>query len=135
MVIPPPMPASVREAFAAFDAPETARLERLRALIFEVAAEMPGAGPVVETLKWGQPSYAAPSGTPLRLGLTASGDPALFAHCQSRVIPEARQLAGTDLRFEGNRAVVLPLDTPLPEGALRQVVHAALTYRLVRKST
>lgn len=128
----PLTPEPIRTAFATFDPAKRARLERLRALIFEVAEETPGVGPVSETLKWGQPSYATPKGTPLRLGLTSSGDPALFAHCQSRVILDAHSQFWTDLNFEGNRAIVLSVDVPLPEDALRQVIHSALTYRLCR---
>ncbi|MCI5109726.1 MAG: DUF1801 domain-containing protein [Marivita sp.] len=132
MVNPPPIPAQVQEALDRFDAPRKSLLEQLRALIFDVAAGAPEAGPVTETLKWGQPSYASARGTPLRLGLTADGNPAVFAHCQSRVIPEARSLFAEDLQFEGNRAIVLRVDAPIPEDALRQVIHAALTYRLNR---
>ena len=106
------------------------RLITLRRLIFDLAAQTEGVGPVTETLKWGQPSYSVPSGTPLRLGVTKSGDPALFAHCQTRVISDARAVFEGALQFEGNRAVVLPVDMPIASGELGQVILSALTYRL-----
>ncbi len=101
-------------------------------MIFEVATETPEVGEVTETLKWGQPSYATATGTPVRLGVVTSGQPALFVHCQTRVIADARAVFGQELGFEGNRAVVLPVDAATSDDALRQIIHAALTYRLGR---
>ncbi|WP_299784690.1 DUF1801 domain-containing protein [uncultured Marivita sp.] len=103
---------------------------KLRALVFDVAHGVPNPGPVSETLKWGQPSYAVRTGTPLRLGVTKSGLPAMLVHCQTTVIADARSVFDGDLRFEGNRAVVIPPNAVFPEAALRQVIHAAVTYRV-----
>lgn len=105
-------------------------LHHLRGLIFDVAATIPAVGAVTETLKWGQPSFAVQTGTPVRLGVSKSGVPALLVHCQTTVVSDARAFLGTDLSFEGNRAVLVPMDGPFPDAALRQVIHAALTYRL-----
>ncbi|MBO6884604.1 MAG: hypothetical protein JJ869_13655 [Marivita sp.] len=72
--------------------PDTARLVlvRLREAIFEVASTIQNAGQVTETLKWGQPSYAVATGTPLRLGITKTGGPATFVHCQTTVVADER---------------------------------------------
>jgi len=130
MIDAPAMPATVVPAFEAVPAEPRAVLLHVRALIFEIAAGLPDAARMSETLKWGQPSYAVPTGTPLRLGLTRDGQPALFAHCQTRVVADARAVLDTALEFEGNRAILVPMDRPFPDAALRQVIHAALTYRL-----
>lgn len=128
-------PAIPDDILAALDAlPNSARpvLVRLRGVIFDVASTVPGAGDVSETLKWGQPSYAVSTGTPLRLGVTKTGIPSLFVHCQTSVVSDARSVLAADLQFEGNRAVLVAQDTAFPEAALRQVIHAALSYRLAR---
>ncbi len=128
----PAIPNDIAAAFEGLPALAQPVLLRLRDLIYEVAATVPGTTVVIETLKWGQPSYAVPTGTPLRLGVTKTGVPALFVHCQTTVVSDARLVLEPDLRFEGNRAVLVPQDMPFPEAALRQVIHAALTYRVGR---
>ena len=109
-----------------------ARLFEIRNVIL-AAAEATQTGPLTETLKWGQPAYlteATKSGTTIRLGL-AKGDPqsvALFVHCQSSLVERWRSVFSDALTFEGNRAVIVPVDGPLPEAALHQIAAAALTY-------
>ena len=127
------MPSDIAAAFAAVPPAERQRLHALRTLILSVAAETPGVGRLTETLKWGQPSYEAVaprSGTPLRIGVPKTGGVALYAHCQTTVIARARDVFQNILDFEGNRAVLLPLEGDWPEVALRHVVRSALTYRL-----
>ncbi|WP_238365598.1 DUF1801 domain-containing protein [Mesobacterium pallidum] len=133
MTAPPP---AVAAAFDAMPGPARARLLALRGMILDVAAEDPAIGPLDESLKWGQPSYATPSGsgTPLRLSLAKSGDPAILAHCQTRVIPDFRALFGAEFAYDGTRAVHLPLDRPLATEPLRLLIHSALTYRLRQRA-
>lgn len=124
-------PADVAAAFAAFAAPERAALMRLRELIFEVAAQTDGIGPLQETLKWGQPAYLTPttkSGTTIRLGSANPGEVALYTHCQSSVISDFAAHAGDGHRIEGNRGVHLAIDNDLDHPALRQLIRSALTY-------
>lgn len=125
----PPIPDDIQAALNVL--PDAARPElvRLREAIFEVASTIQNAGQVTETLKWGQPSYAVATGTPLRLGITKTGGPAIFVHCQTTVVADARLALEPDLSFEGNRAVLVPQDRAFPDAALRQVIHSALTYR------
>lgn len=114
---------AVDEVFETYTQPVQDRLRKMRALILDVGAN---AGvEVEETLKWGQPSYLAKKGSTLRLG-AIDGEPALFAHCQSRIIPEARMAFGDALTFSGNRAVIL--DDKAGEPELRQIVLHGLTY-------
>ncbi|MGJ8610082.1 MAG: DUF1801 domain-containing protein [Octadecabacter sp.] len=129
---PPILSPAADAAYA--DIPQPARdiLMALRALIFEVAATLP-VGRVEETTKWGQPSYATPdtkSATPIRLGITKSGDVAVFTHCQTTVMGDFRALAPPDMRFDGNRAVLLPADQPPSLDEIAPLIRAALTYHL-----
>ena len=126
----PPCPDAIEDAFAQQSPKIAARLRELRELIFDVASEIEGVGSVAETLKWGQPSYAVKQGTPIRLGVSPSGDPALLVHCQTTLIAQARDVFPDDLEFEGNRAICLPVKQNLPEVPLRQVIRWALTYKI-----
>ena len=63
-------PSSAARAWLdAAPASDRVRLERLHALVLDVADEV-GAAPVIEETKWGQPSFRASNGkesTPVRL--------------------------------------------------------------------
>ncbi len=124
---------AVRSAFDAFPAEARQPLLQIRDLIFEVAAETPGVGPIEETLKWGQPAYLTPetrSGTTIRLGVPKSGGYAVFTHCQSRVIPEFRSLFGDEFTYDGNRAVTFGPEDTVDLEKLRWLIRGALAYRL-----
>ena len=115
------MTPEVRAVFDSYPEPARTELLALRDLIFQVAEGLP----VVEEVKWGQPSYRAPKGSPLRLGVTKSGDLALYAICTTTIIETFRQGPGANFRFEKNRAV---LPRPDEFDALRPLIAHALTY-------
>ena len=124
--------AALEEAYVALP---PAALE-LRRLVLETAAATPGVGPVEEALKWGQPAFLTPktkAGSTLRIGVTRSGELALFAHCQTSIISDFRALFETDFTFDGNRAVHLK-DGDLPVGPLRTLIASALTYHLRKRA-
>ncbi|MDA8747069.1 DUF1801 domain-containing protein [Litoreibacter sp.] len=116
------MPDQVADVFDGFQNAHAKVLRKALALILKEAKRL-NVGPVTETLKWGQPSYAVRNGTPLRLGLLAES-PALFVHCQTDIIENARALIGGVAEFSGNRALILGGD-PRAE---THVICAALIY-------
>ena len=112
-------------------------LRELRQLILDVAASTEGVGPLQETLKWGQPSFLTSesnSGTTIRVDRLSKTDdrPALFVPCQTDLIATYRTLYPDILSYQGNRAIVLDVDKPLPEDELRHCIALALTYKLGR---
>jgi hypothetical protein len=123
---------------AAFDAhPEPVReaLLRLRQHILAAAAQNPGIGDLVETLKWGEPAYLPKMpriGTTVRInGVKGSRDRyAAYFHCQTTLIRSFKELYGSEFSFEGNRAIVFSLRDEVPEEAFRHCVALALTYHL-----
>lgn len=126
----------IAAAFAAFPEPSRAGLLALRGLIFDIAARTPEAGKVEEALRWGQPAYLTPetkSGSTLRLGIPKQGGFALYAHCQSRIIPTFRDIVGTSFQFEGNRAVLFRNGQEFDAEMLSLMVHHALTYHLKKR--
>lgn len=122
--MPPAIPPQTQAAFAALPA----RLQDLRALIY-AAADATGTAPLTETLKWGQPAFlpAKKAGTTLRLGLDA-GMPALFVSCQTTLLDCYRDTFPSEFTYSGDRAVLVPEDTPFNDAAFQQIAAMALTY-------
>lgn len=132
-----PAPA-VDAVLSAYPKPVKARLLALRRLIFDTARTTKGVGALQETLKWGQPSYLTPetkSGSTIRIDQLKSGDGgyAVYFHCQTDLVETFRELYPTEMRYGGNRCILLNAGDDLPEAALRHCVALALTYHL-RKS-
>jgi hypothetical protein len=112
----------------------------LRRLIFETAQTTGGVGALQETLKWGQPSYLTPqtnSGSTIRIDQvkSAAGRYAVYFHCQTNLVETFRELYPTQLRFEGNRSIVLDVKDELPRAELRHCVALALTYHLNKRKS
>ena len=109
----------------------------LRSLILSTASETDGVGTVVETLKWGEPSYVTKdpkSGSTIRLGWKKSNPRqyALLVHCSTNLIATFRKLYGASLVFEGNRAIVFDADGEIPEPELKHCIALSLTYHRVK---
>ncbi|QIE45449.1 DUF1801 domain-containing protein [Pseudohalocynthiibacter aestuariivivens] len=122
----PPDVACVIDAYA----PEVrAGVSHLRALIYDVAANLPQNVTINETLKWGQPAYRPRTGgTTLRLGPHRDACFALFGHCQSTVITAyAQAFPGWD-RLDGNRAVLFDTLEQIEPERLSHLIAHALTY-------
>lgn len=129
----PPVPDAVARAFSTYEAPVRRRLLEVRELIFAVAAETESVGPLTEALRWGEPAYlteAGRSGSTIRLGVvrTIPDSCAALFNCHTTLVDTFRTQFANDLRFDGNRAVILPLSGPLPVAPLAFCLRAALTY-------
>ncbi len=136
---PPFRDETVAAAFAARPATQRMPLLALRALVFRTARATEGVGPLSEVLRWGQPTYlteASRSGSMLRLDAVKDRPDriGLFVHCQTGLIDEFRTQYGDRFAYEGRRALLLPVDEPLPEEALGHCIALALTYRHRRRS-
>lgn len=96
-----------------------------------------GVGALEEALKWGQPSYLtteSKSGSTIRIDQVKAdaGQYAVYFHCQTDLVETFRELY-PELRFDGNRAILLRADETLPDAALRHCVALALTYHLRKR--
>lgn len=120
------MKREIEETFAALEPGARDVLIAARELIFACSGDIA----VEECLKWGQPSYVAPQGSTLRLGVNKAGKPAIFAHCQSTIISDFAAQFGTDFEIEGNRAVVLGEFTPQDQDKLCALIRHGLTYKV-----
>ncbi len=121
------MPEDVASVFAGYPAKVRARLEDMRALIFEVAGET-GVGPLTETLKWGEPAYltqATKAGSTVRLGLN-KGRPAVFFICHTGLVDGFRADFPKAFSYLGNRGLLL--EDAVDRSALAICLARALTY-------
>lgn len=134
----------VERVFAAYEEPVRAALLDLRTLVLETAGDLsaktPKMGPVVETLKWGQPSYLPKKpriGSTVRIDAITDGDHDLgmFFHCQTTLVAGFREQYPDHFTFSGNRALLFSKDRRWPDAVLRHCVAQALTYHLKTKAS
>ena len=129
---------AVDAVFSAYPKPIKTRLLALRRLIFDTAKTTKGVGALHETLKWGQPSYLTTetkSGSTIRIDQvkSAADQYAVYFHCQTDLVETFRELYPTEMRYGGNRSILLNAGDGLPEAALRHCVALALTYHLNKR--
>ena len=116
-----------------------AKLLALRRLILDTAKmTKKAAGALQESLKWGQPSYLTTetkSGSTVRIDQVKAvpGQVAIYFHCQTDLVATFRELY-PELRYGGNRSILLNAEDKLPEAELRHCVGLALTYHLRKKA-
>ena len=127
-----PRKAAVDAVFSAYPSQVRVKLLALRKLIFDTAKTTSGVGALEEALKWGQPSYLtteSKSGSTIRIDQVKAqaGRYAVYFHCQTDLVETFRELY-PDLRYSGNRAILLDAGEKVPEAALRHCVALALTY-------
>ena len=110
------------------------RLKQLRKLVIDTAKETEGVEKLLETTKWGEPSYLAKTGSTIRMDWKQKTPDKyyLFFICNTELVNTFRFMLGDELQFEGNRAIVLTLKDPLPITALRRCITLALTYKKVK---
>lgn len=111
----------------------------LRTLIYEVAESTNGVGELEETLKWSEPSYLTPktkSGTTIRIDWKpkSPGKIGVYVSCNTTLIDTYRSIFENQLEFEGNRAILLSVDAPLPKKELMLCIRMALRYHLDKKA-
>jgi len=133
------IPKPVQNAFERIPEPMRDRLLVLRALVLEAGGDPRIDGGIEETLKWGQPSYLprAPGiGTTVRLGTSKAwpDHAALFFHCQTRLLDTFRHLYPDTFDFEGDRALLILENEPIPKDAVRHCAALALTYHQWKNS-
>lgn len=125
--------AAVARIYAAYPPHVRRKLLALRQLVLDTAAATPGVGEIEESLKWGEPAYltsASKSGSTIRLGPFKSSPSqyALYFNCRTTLVDTFRTLFPEELRYEGNRAIVLDSADVPPRDVLAFCIRAALTY-------
>lgn len=126
--------AEVEAVYRAYPDAIRGELLDLRELVFTTERATPGAGPIVEALKWGQPSFVTTGGhgSTFRLGPATEADAshALYFLCQTTLVGTFRELYGDVLEFSGNRAMLFRPGRAFPREAVGHCMALAMTYRL-----
>lgn len=110
------------------------KLKQLRKLILNTAKETEGVEKLVETTKWGEPSYLTKIGSTIRMDWKIKTPDKCYMYfiCTTELVNTFRIIFGESLQFEGDRAIVLDLKEPLPSVALKRCITLALTYQKIK---
>lgn len=128
---------AVKAVFDNYPKKIRAKLMLLRELIFQIAEQSADVGQIEETLKWESPSYLTHmprSGTTIRLSgvKSALDDLAISVHCQTSLVSDFKQLY-PQLKYDGNRSIILNVNTKLPLTAVKHFIYLALSYHARKK--
>lgn len=129
------MEAAVKEKFDAYPNHIRLKMDQLRELIYKVAEQTEGVGQITETLKWSEPAYLTSkpkSGTTIRIDWKEKNPEqiGMYVNCNTSLVETYRTMFRDKLNFEGNRAILLPVDQSFPERELRICIQMALRYHL-----
>lgn len=128
----PDMQPVVAEVLAPYPQDAKDRFMALRQIIFEEAARLE-VGPLLETLKWGEPSYLTPkskAGSTIRLGWQIKRPDAfsMFFICSTDLVARISDEFPSEFEYVGNRELRMSLGAPLCEIPARAAVSMALAY-------
>ena len=103
-----------------------------------VADGLPDVSPLVESLKWGQPSFTpqkANVGSSVRLAALPDGRVGLYFICHTGLVNRFREIYPKGLEFDGNRAIIVTPGSRCPTGTPWRTASAmALTYHRDRRA-
>jgi hypothetical protein len=124
---------TVAEKFESYPDQIRSRLLFLRKLIFEAASES-NVSDIEETLKWGEPSYVAKSGSTVRIDWKKSSPNqyAMYFNCNTMLVETFRELYKEQFRFVGNRAIVFDENGKIPVDELKHCIALALNYHRIK---
>lgn len=132
-----PLPATVKTCITQWSEHAQLAFHEVRQVVMTVAARTP-IGDLTETLKWGHPAWLPRTpgiGSTLRCNWSAKTPDrlSLYVHCQTTLVDTLRELYPDTFTYEGNRALHMTLDAPLPYDAVDHCAVLTLTYH--RKTT
>ncbi|WP_300031186.1 hypothetical protein [uncultured Roseobacter sp.] len=119
-------------AVSGWPAPARRAFEDIRTTVLDAASEVPDLR-VVETLKWGEPSWL-PENRRTGSTLRAAWKPALpdqislFVNCNSAISATILEIYPTAFVYGRNRALRMPLSAPLPTEAIAHCAVLTLTW-------
>lgn len=125
----------VAQKFDAYPGNIRPKLEHLRRLILEVAAQTPEITSLEETLKWNEPSYLTKQGSTLRMDWKEKTPDqyALYFKCTSKLVPTFKEVYGDLFSYETSRAIVFQVGESIPEEELKKCIRATLLYHQVKQ--
>lgn len=124
----------VKNLLASYPQEAEEKLRKLRQLILDTAKETEGVNKLVETTKWGEPSYITKTGSTIRMDWKSRSPDKCYLYfiCSTQLVSTFRMMFGDELSFEGNRAIELRMNEPMPVTQLKRCITLALTYHRVK---
>jgi len=112
--------------------PVQTKFQQLRSMLIDVAEENQVES-IEETLKWGEPAYLAKGGSTIRIDWKPKAPDSMFVFfdCKTILVETFKEVFFDIFTFQGNRAIILRLDKPLPE-ELQTCFLMALKYHKLK---
>jgi len=124
---------AVKDKFDSY--PESARSQLLtiRAVLFGLIGEE-CVDDIIETLKWGEPSYVSQYGSTVRLGWSPKFPDhiSVFFNCNTVLIETFREIYKDTFQFVGKREIRLLLTDEVPMAALQSCLLMSLRYHKIK---
>lgn len=122
----------IRDKYNTYPLPMKALALEMRDLIYEVASGE-GIADIEESLKWGEPCFKAPDGSPIRMDWKEKAPEVfnLYFICSTSLVETFKSLYGDALVFEGNRGIIID-PNHIPYNELRHCISLALRYHLIK---
>ncbi len=126
--------SDVLEKFQSYPKHIRKKLLFLRQLVINAAAELDGVGELEETLKWGEPSYIARTGSAIRMDWKKSNPNqyVIYFNCKTKLVDTFKELYRDKFTFEGNRAIIFHEDDIIPVEALKHCIALSLLYHKIK---
>ncbi|WP_434926363.1 DUF1801 domain-containing protein [Shewanella sp. HL-SH2] len=127
------MKTEVQHKFESYPEQIKPLLIHLRQLILDIASQH-HLGEVEETLKWGEPSYAVKNGSPIRIDWKPKYPEQyfIFFNCNTKLVDTFRELYPDVIQYQGNRAIVLKVNFPLPTKVIEHCITLSLQYKSIK---
>ncbi len=110
------------------------KLNELRALIIDVAAQVEEIHEIEETLKWGEPSYLVKKGSTIRIDWKSKVPEqyAMYFSCSTSLVETFKYAYGDLFKYEKKRALLFHIDDEIPEVQLKDCIRMALQYHRIK---
>jgi len=128
------MELSVQKKFDSYPNNVKDKLLALRETILLVASEQ-HIDDLQETLKWGEPSYLNKIGSTVRFDWKKKSPQqfSVYFNCKTSLVETFKEIYGDSFKFEGNRAIVVDINEPIPWSELKHCIALSLRYHELKK--
>lgn len=127
--------SAINTVFAHYPEDHRMKLTQLRDLIHKTADNIESVSELEESLKWGQPSFAAKPkglGSSVRIDKRDEGVSVYFI-CNTGLVDKFREIYPDRFNYIGNREIYFALEDDLHEDELSHCIAMTLTYHSAKK--
>ena len=127
------MDLNVEQKFNSYPEDVSIQLKTIRGLILKVAKQ-DGITDLIETLKWGEPSYISEIGSTIRIDWKTKYPEqyCIYFNCKTSLIETFKELYGDTFSYQGNRALVFHLEQTVPYKELEHCLSLSLRYKKIK---